>query len=89
MNAIYFDPTLSDRRRRNELYKGQLFVYSATPSARALVEHARGMCEEAFGDLDPPTAQHHMPVERYAEGGCTENGPAWRASNDTKAAISP
>jgi hypothetical protein len=67
MNAIYFDPTLSDRRRRNELYKGQLFVYSATPSARALVEHARGMCEEAFGDLDPPTAQHHMPVERYAE----------------------
>jgi hypothetical protein len=66
MNAIYIDSNLDDARRREELYDGQLFVYSATPSARALVEHAREMVREVFGDLDPPTAQYEMPVEEYA-----------------------
>jgi hypothetical protein len=66
MNTIYFDSKLTDAERRRELYRGQLFAYSPTPSGIALCEHARQMCEEAFAPHDPPTAQHHMPAEEYA-----------------------
>jgi hypothetical protein len=57
---------VSDADRRAALFDGQLFVHSATPSSLALVEHARAMCRDAFGDLEPVTAQFHMPVEEYA-----------------------
>ena len=66
MNTIYFDASVSDDQRRAQLYDGQLFVYSATPGTRALVELARRLIREAFGSLDPETAQHHMPVQEYA-----------------------
>lgn len=65
--AVYYDAALSDDERRERLYAGQLFVYSPTPSSKAFVEFARGLCEEAFRPLEPETAQFHLPVERYAE----------------------
>lgn len=66
MNAIYVDAPLSDDQRRDLLFRGQLFVYSPTPSSMALVNFARRMAEEAFHPLDPETAQFHLPVEQYA-----------------------
>lgn len=66
MNTGYFDSRLSDDARRDELYRGQLFVYSPTPGTIGLVELARTLICEAFGDVDPETAQYHMPVEEYA-----------------------
>jgi hypothetical protein len=66
MNSVFFDPALPDNARRAQLYQGQLFVYSPSPSARALVEFACGMVQEAFGPRDPELAQFEMPVEEYA-----------------------
>jgi hypothetical protein len=66
MNSIYFDSRLGDEERRQKLYEGQLFVYSPTPSTTALCEHAREMIEEAFGELDPTTAQYELSVEDFA-----------------------
>jgi len=66
MNA-FFDSDLDDARRRESLYDGQLFVYSPTPGTLALVELARELIRASFGNLDPETAQYHLPVERYAE----------------------
>jgi hypothetical protein len=66
MNTIYFDPSFSDDERRRHLYEGQLVVHSAVPSSLALVELARTLIREAFGTIDPETAQHNMPVEEYA-----------------------
>jgi hypothetical protein len=66
MNTVYFDSKLTDDERRRELYRGQLFAYSPTPSGTALCEHARQMCEEAFAPHHPPTAQHNMPADEYA-----------------------
>lgn len=66
MDTVLFDPTFEDRTRRERLYEGQLIVYSPTRSSLALVEFARSMIREAFGDLDPETAQYQMPVEEYA-----------------------
>jgi len=66
MNSVFFDSAVSDDERRVSLYSGQLFMYSAPPGAKKLVEFAREMIEEAFGDRNPELAQHDMPVEEYA-----------------------
>ena len=66
MNSIYFDSPFDDDKRRNELYKGQLFVYSPTPSTLAFIEFAREMIRDAFAGFDPITAQYHFKVEDYA-----------------------
>ena len=66
MNSVFFDSAMSDDERRRSLYDGQLFVYSATPSSRALVSFAKELVDAAFGGLEPELAQHHMPVEQYA-----------------------
>jgi hypothetical protein len=66
MNAVFFDAPINDDARREQLYKGQLFVYSPCPSSRNLCAFAREMIEDAFGALDPREAQHSLPVEDYA-----------------------
>jgi hypothetical protein len=66
MNALFFNSPVQDDERRRLLYEGQLFVYSATPSSRALCEFAQQLSKEAFAPHDPKTAQFAMPVEEYA-----------------------
>ena len=66
MNTVYFDPAVTDEIRREQLYRGQLLAYAPTPSSRALIDFAKEMIHAAFGELDPETAQYHMPVEQYA-----------------------
>jgi hypothetical protein len=66
MNTIYYDAPFSDDIRRQQLFDGQLFVYAPRPSTIAFCDFARTLIQEAFGTLDPPTAQHHLPVEQYA-----------------------
>jgi len=66
MNSVYVDPTLNDDERRKALYSGQLFVYSPTQSSLGLCELAHSLSIEAFAPIDPKTAQHEMPVEKYA-----------------------
>ncbi len=66
MNAIFYDSPASDGQRREEIYQGQLFVYAPTDATLGFIRFAREMIEEAFGGLDPVTAQYHMPVEEYA-----------------------
>jgi hypothetical protein len=65
MNTVYFDSPIDDDRRRNELYAGQFFVYSARPSTLALCQLARELTEEAFAPYAPCEAQHSLPVEKY------------------------
>jgi hypothetical protein len=67
MNTIYFDATASDEIRRDQLYHGDLFMYSPRPSSKALCAFAKQLIEEAFGAIEPLTAQYQMPVERYVE----------------------
>jgi hypothetical protein len=66
MNTIYFDIPLTDEKRRELLYRGQLLVYSPTPSSLKFVEFARSIAEAAFHPHDPEKAQYELPVERYA-----------------------
>lgn len=66
MNAVLFDAQCDDDKRRELLYKGQLLVYSPTPSSLRLVNLARELALEALQPYEPETAQYHFPVERYA-----------------------
>src|SRR5215475_3887273 len=66
MNTVYVDPKFTDAERRERLYAGQLLLYSPTPGSIALVELARALIQDAFGALDPETAQHSLAVEEYA-----------------------
>jgi hypothetical protein len=66
-NTVFYDSNVSDDIRRRQLYDGQLFAYSQRASILGLVNFAKSMIEEAFGGLDPRTAQKSMEVERYAE----------------------
>jgi hypothetical protein len=65
MNTVYFDNLLNDDDRREKLYSGQLFVYSASKATTALCEFARELTEEAFAPYHPCDAQHDLPVEKY------------------------
>jgi hypothetical protein len=66
VNTVFSNSTMDDEARRQNLYNGQIFVFSARPSSIALIEHARDLITEAFGSLDPETAQYKMPVEEFA-----------------------
>ena len=66
-NTIYYDSPASDDERRQQLYDGQLFVFSPRKSILDFVDFARSMVEDSFGDLDPRTAQDQMQVESYAD----------------------
>ena len=66
MTAIYLDAPISDDKRRELLFRGQLLVYSPTPSSLQLAAFARQMAEEAFHPYEPQDAQYHFPVEQYA-----------------------
>jgi hypothetical protein len=66
-NAVYVDARVPDALRRQRLYEGQLFIYTATPETLAVRDFAAEMIEEAFAPLDPVTAQYEMTVERFVE----------------------
>ena len=65
MISVYTNSGLHDHQRRNQLYQGNLFLYSARESTRALCEFARQMCEEAFAPLHPVSAQFELEPSAY------------------------
>ncbi|MEV4456904.1 phytanoyl-CoA dioxygenase family protein [Microbispora sp. NPDC049633] len=66
MTVIFSGPLLTDEERRTRLYEGQVFLYPARPESLALIEFARELIGDAFGALDPETAQYELPVEKFA-----------------------
>jgi hypothetical protein len=66
VGTIYVDAARTDDDRRRSLYGGNLYAYSAGEGSRGLCALARELSEEAFAPHDPPTAQDHMPAEKYA-----------------------
>ena len=67
MNSIFYDAAVTDEIRRENLFHGQLYVYSPRPSSIELCRLAAEMAREAFTPYEPSEAQHHLPVERFVE----------------------
>lgn len=66
MTSVFFDQRLDDAQRREALYNGDLFVYSAVPASLELVALARDMLEQAFAPHDPRTVDRHVDIEECA-----------------------
>jgi hypothetical protein len=67
MTTVHYDSAISDERRRELVYAGDLFLYSPSRASLALVDFARSLLSQAFGSRDPERAQYEMPVEDYAK----------------------
>jgi len=67
MTGVFFDPQRIDDAWRDTIYDGGIIILSPTPEMLALVEHTRGMIEEAFAPLDPRHAHKSLAVERCVE----------------------
>lgn len=67
MNTVYFDSSLTDDERRQQLFNGQLFAFQPRASVLALVDFARELIEAAFGKHDPITAQYYLSAEAFEE----------------------
>jgi len=67
MTAVYFDQKIDDDSRRQRIYDGDLYVYSANEHSTALVEIARKLIAEHFPGVDPRTAQHQYDVKDFAK----------------------
>ena len=48
---------------RSDAYAGTVHVASPTTTTVAFTEFAQGLIQEAFGSLDPETAQFEIPVD--------------------------
>ena len=68
MTNILIDAEHDESTRRNGLYSGDIYVYSATAATRALCELAAELAREAFHPHAPATAQHDLPVENRRIG---------------------
>ncbi|HUR05091.1 MAG TPA: hypothetical protein VM347_21285 [Nonomuraea sp.] len=66
MTTVFTGSTMNDDARRQRIFQGDVFVYAASPASRELVSLARELVAETFGGMDPTTAQHSLPVERFA-----------------------
>jgi hypothetical protein len=66
MTTVHYDQKCSDDQRRELIYSGDVFVYSPSKHALAMVDLARDMLAKAFGSRDPQTAQFDMAVEQFA-----------------------
>jgi hypothetical protein len=64
---IYVDSKMNDDARRENLYRGSIFIQSPSSFALKLCQLAKDLVEEAFSPLDPLTIHEHMPVERCVE----------------------
>jgi hypothetical protein len=67
MSNMHIDSVLSDRNRREALYRGDIFVYSPTPATHRLCRLARDMLIEAFAPHDPRTIDRHLSMEACAQ----------------------
>jgi hypothetical protein len=66
MAAIRFDSPTDDQARRERVYSGELLVLPPTASSLEFCRFARSLIAEAFGNLEPESAQYKLPVEEYA-----------------------
>jgi len=64
---LFLDSQMDEAKRRQELYRGSVLVYSPSPSALKLCEFARELIETAFHPYDPRKIQDFMPVEKCVE----------------------
>lgn len=65
MTNIYLDPKTTDDERRHYTFDGSICIFSPSPVSIALCNYAKVMIKNAFGKIDPQTAQFSMGVNDF------------------------
>jgi hypothetical protein len=63
--TFYLNRKTDDETRRESLFNGDFHLYTGLSGSWGLVEHARDLIAQAFGDLDPERAQFGMDVDEF------------------------
>jgi hypothetical protein len=64
---IFVDSKMNENQRRQELYRGAIFLHSPSEGALKLCRLAQELIEEAFHPFNPLTVHENLPAERCAE----------------------
>jgi hypothetical protein len=64
---IFVDSKMNENQRRQELYRGAIFVHSPSEGALRLCRLAQELIEEAFHPFAPLTVHENLTAERCAE----------------------
>jgi len=64
---VFIDSTIKDEERRQELYRGSIFVNSPSENTLKLCRLAQELIEEAFHPLDPLKIHESLPAAKCAE----------------------
>ncbi|MEM9410306.1 MAG: hypothetical protein AAGA30_04285 [Planctomycetota bacterium] len=65
MTNLFFDSKHNDSTRRENLYRGAIYVFSPTKFGAELCEFARNFCKEKFHPHHPPLAHQSIEVDDY------------------------
>jgi hypothetical protein len=67
MVTIYLNRDIDEPTRRESIYGGDFHMVTGKPEALKLVDWARELIGDAFGDADPQTAQFDLSVDDFIE----------------------
>ena len=67
MITIYLNESIDEPERRESIYGGDFHLITGHPASLAIVEFARELIADAFGDLDPQRAQFEIDREAFIE----------------------
>lgn len=67
MITIYLNREIDEPRRRESIYEGDFHLVTDHPAARAVVEWARELAADAFGDTDPERAQFELSINEFVD----------------------
>ena len=65
MVTVYVDRALDEPTRRTSIYAGDIHLQTGVPQSMALVDWARSLITEAFGDHDPERAQFKLELDEF------------------------
>src|SRR4051794_13795457 len=73
---------LPDEERRNQIFGGAFFLYTAPPEGLKLLEWARSLIGEAFSSVSNPRCAHRdLSIEKFT---AAASGLKSRFTNDAK-----
>jgi len=65
MVTVYIDRAIDEPIRREGIYSGDIHMRTGVAESTAIVEWARSLITEAFGDFDPQRAQFELDLEEF------------------------
>ncbi len=67
MITIYLNREVDEPTRRESIYNGDFHLITGHPASLAMVDWARSLITDAFGEMDPERAQFELSVDEFID----------------------